>query len=286
MAESAPIPRQGRVGCFGGAACTSTTAPGVGSCAYFNPFGSALTGTGTRNTPELIDWLLDAESFNAHNELVSVESFASRQFGELGGGPIGMAVGAQYRGEQLKYDYNDNANRDNYLFLIGNPDFGDDRDIDALFVELALPFSETLNLQFAGYVFLFDRWWNPAVEDQAINRAMAHRRHLRHGADVRADTPHPDAGLLLGHRANHEMSDLPCTQHLPVLLDRLTGLAHGRPDQGPQTLSIAHALIVDLADDVAFPQPGSGGGPALHDLAHHRRAPGTGDADALKQGGI
>jgi SNF2 family DNA or RNA helicase len=28
-----------------------------------------------------------------------------------------------------------------------------------------------LNLQYAGYVFLFDRWWNPAVEDQAINRA-------------------------------------------------------------------------------------------------------------------
>lgn len=28
-----------------------------------------------------------------------------------------------------------------------------------------------LNLQFAHYVFLYDRWWNPAVEDQAINRA-------------------------------------------------------------------------------------------------------------------
>lgn len=28
-----------------------------------------------------------------------------------------------------------------------------------------------LNLQFCAYVFLFDRWWNPAVEDQAINRA-------------------------------------------------------------------------------------------------------------------
>ncbi len=28
-----------------------------------------------------------------------------------------------------------------------------------------------LNLQFTNYVFLFDRWWNPAVEDQAINRA-------------------------------------------------------------------------------------------------------------------
>jgi len=28
-----------------------------------------------------------------------------------------------------------------------------------------------LNLQFSEYVFLFDRWWNPALEDQAINRA-------------------------------------------------------------------------------------------------------------------
>ncbi|MGQ9576418.1 MAG: DEAD/DEAH box helicase [Thermoguttaceae bacterium] len=27
-----------------------------------------------------------------------------------------------------------------------------------------------LNLQVASYVFLFDRWWNPAVEDQAIHR--------------------------------------------------------------------------------------------------------------------
>ena len=28
-----------------------------------------------------------------------------------------------------------------------------------------------LNLQFSEYVFLFDRWWNPAMEEQAINRA-------------------------------------------------------------------------------------------------------------------
>ena len=27
-----------------------------------------------------------------------------------------------------------------------------------------------LNLQFATYAFLYDRWWNPAVEDQAVNR--------------------------------------------------------------------------------------------------------------------
>lgn len=28
-----------------------------------------------------------------------------------------------------------------------------------------------LNLEFANYLFLFDRWWNPAVEDQATGRA-------------------------------------------------------------------------------------------------------------------
>lgn len=28
-----------------------------------------------------------------------------------------------------------------------------------------------LNLHAANYVYLFDRWWNPAVEDQAIKRA-------------------------------------------------------------------------------------------------------------------
>lgn len=35
-----------------------------------------------------------------------------------------------------------------------------------------------LNLQAANYVFLFDRWWNPAVEDQAIKRC--HRLGQKH----------------------------------------------------------------------------------------------------------
>lgn len=39
-----------------------------------------------------------------------------------------------------------------------------------------------LNLQFCNYVFLFDRWWNPAIEDQAINRA--HRLGQKHPVTV------------------------------------------------------------------------------------------------------
>ena len=136
---------------FGGTGCDATSGtPGVAPCAYFNPFGSALTGTGTRNSPALLDYIVGQESFDARSELTTAEGFVSRQFGELGGGPVSLAIGAQYRGEKISYDYDANANRDNFLFLVGNPDFANSRNIDALFVEFALPFSDTINLQVAG----------------------------------------------------------------------------------------------------------------------------------------
>ncbi|MBN2022974.1 MAG: DEAD/DEAH box helicase [Pirellulales bacterium] len=47
--------------------------------------------------------------------------------------------------------------------------FRDDPDAHVLLISYGVG-SVGLNLQFASYVFLFDRWWNPAVEDQAINR--------------------------------------------------------------------------------------------------------------------
>ena len=136
---------------LGGEGCNPTTGtPGTAPCVYFNPFGTSLTGTGTRNSPALFDYLIGFEQFDAHSELTSVEGVVSRELGSMGGGPAGMAVGAQYRGDELTYDYDENANRDNFLFLVGNPDFGDKRDISAVFVEFALPFTETLNLQLAG----------------------------------------------------------------------------------------------------------------------------------------
>jgi len=48
--------------------------------------------------------------------------------------------------------------------------FRDDKDCHVILMSYGAG-SVGLNLQFASYVFLFDRWWNPAVEDQAINRA-------------------------------------------------------------------------------------------------------------------
>ncbi|HEX7081814.1 MAG TPA: TonB-dependent receptor [Gammaproteobacteria bacterium] len=136
---------------FGGPECDPETGtPGVDPCLYFNPFGTALTGTGTINPPELFDDMIDFFSFDAQSELATVEGFVSKPLGELAGGTAGLAVGAQYRGEELTYDYDENANRDNFLFVTGNPDFGGDRNVQAAFVELALPLTEALNMQLAA----------------------------------------------------------------------------------------------------------------------------------------
>jgi len=136
---------------LGGASCNPAMGiPGVGDCAYFNPFGSALTGTGTTNSPALLDNLIGRLSFNAEAELLTIDGVVTGELGDLSGGTIGAAFGLQLRDEALGYDYNDHANQDNFLFLVGNPDFGDDRDVTALFAELALPFSDTVDVQLAA----------------------------------------------------------------------------------------------------------------------------------------
>ena len=53
----------------GGASCNPATGTaGVAPCVYFNPFGTSLTGAGTRNTPELFDYIMGSEHFDAHSE--------------------------------------------------------------------------------------------------------------------------------------------------------------------------------------------------------------------------
>ena len=136
---------------LGGASCDPATGtPGVGDCVYFNPFGSALTGTGTVNSPALLDDLVGRLSFDAEADLLTIDGVVTGEFGEIGGGTVGAAFGFQLRDEELSYDYNDQANADNFLFLFGNPDFGDSRDVTALFAELALPFSDTVDVQLAA----------------------------------------------------------------------------------------------------------------------------------------
>lgn len=96
-----------------------------------------------------------------------------------------------------------------------------------------------LNLQFTNYVFLFDRWWNPAIEDQAINRA--HRVGQKHPVTVTrfiaGDTIEQRIALILDQKRQvfHDLlaqADKPATMGLSE--DEIFGLfdLKARPRRG------------------------------------------------------
>ena len=138
---------------LGGPNCDpSTGTPGVGNCHYLNPFGSALTGTGTVNPPELIDYIQGPYDIDATTRLTSLDGVVTGELGELAGGPAGLAVGVQLRNEESHSDYSEIANRDGFMFVVGNPDFAGSRDVTAAFVELLLPVSDALDVQLAARI--------------------------------------------------------------------------------------------------------------------------------------
>jgi outer membrane receptor for ferrienterochelin and colicin len=113
----------------------------------FNPFGSSYFGS--PNNPAVIDSFLTNYSIDAWTELTTVDAVLTSDVWDMGGGPAGLAVGGQWRKEEAKYDYDDTSNIDNFLFLVGNQDWQNDRDVIAAFAELGLPFAESFDLTLA-----------------------------------------------------------------------------------------------------------------------------------------
>ncbi len=136
---------------FGGPGCLVLfDEPPGPDCAYFNPFGTALTGTGTVNSDALFDWLVGRFSYDASSELATLDGVVTGEIGSVAGGPVAIAAGAQLRRDEIAYDYDANANAGNFLFFAANPDFSGDRDISAVFVELGLPLAERFEMQLAA----------------------------------------------------------------------------------------------------------------------------------------
>lgn len=139
---------------LGGEDCVGTPGldifPGMGSCSYFNPFGSSLidgAGAGTDNSEAIYDYITGDLTIDAEAELNTLSGLATGDLFEMAGGNAGLAVGAQLRQENLDYDYDENANNNNFIFFRGNPDFDGDRDIKAVFSELAMPVLDNLDIQ-------------------------------------------------------------------------------------------------------------------------------------------
>lgn len=133
---------------LGGQGCDPVTGtPGEGACEYFNPFATSYTVL--PNSQNVIDSFTAREEIDSTSNLEVVEAFMSTEVFEMEGGYAGLAVGAQYRYQDLTQDYDALANQDRFAFVIGNPDIYGEQDVVALFGELALPVSEDLDVQIA-----------------------------------------------------------------------------------------------------------------------------------------
>ena len=112
----------------------------------FNPFGSALTGAAP-NDPAVIDSLRANNERAVDAELFTVDAVVSGEFGALPGGPIGVAVGGQYRKNSRESDSNDLSNANAFFFTIGQGDSDASQDVVAAFVEAIIPVTDRIEIQ-------------------------------------------------------------------------------------------------------------------------------------------
>ncbi|MCH2057319.1 MAG: TonB-dependent receptor [Thalassotalea sp.] len=133
---------------FGGQGCDPFTGTaGVGPCEYFNPFATSYTVL--PNSQNVIDSFTAKQQIDSESNLEVVEGFVSFDLFDMDAGAAAIAIGAQYRYQDLKQDYDALSNQDRFSFVIGNPDVYGEQDVVAAFAEIALPLSEDLDVQVA-----------------------------------------------------------------------------------------------------------------------------------------
>jgi hypothetical protein len=170
---------------LGGPNCTGTTA-GQNGCQYFNPFSSAIprniyTGQANpgynpilANDPALVDWMYVPISLERNYRMVVADLLVSGPIGwSLPGGPVAIALGAQFRRTDETFDLDPLSDRDvNPCATPGVTDcanetgplvmtraatvLGTTREQDryypiaAVFAEAQLPITESITAQIAG----------------------------------------------------------------------------------------------------------------------------------------
>jgi len=142
---------------LGGAGCNPATGrPGVGSCQYFNPFGSAYLGTGTANSAALIDSLIGSTGLRGAATLTTADASTSGEALAWAGGSVDVAVGVQYRRSGFRHDWSDLVNRGDLLTAGVSPDFEGDQEALAAFAEARLHLGDRIEAQLAGRYESYD----------------------------------------------------------------------------------------------------------------------------------
>ena len=174
---------------------------GQGDCLFFNPFGSAskaspgdtvidpVTGlpVPVANSQEVIDDFLAFSRQDLTSRLWTVDAVLSGDLGDsfaLPGGPIGVALGGQFRHEGFALDADENLNSGNFLFLSGAGtrvgDFADSRDTWAGFVEVSFPVATWWDITAAG------RFENTQNIKSTFDPKFSSAMHVMDGLQIRS----------------------------------------------------------------------------------------------------
>ncbi len=145
---------------LGGAGCDPVAGtPGAGDCQYLNPFLSAAVpgiADNLQNSAELTQWLRGPARIDYGAEFYGFNYSIQGHFSDwqLPGGPVGMALGVEYRHDKITVDYDDNYNAGVYSLNDGVPfiDWGGVTEVGGLIIDFSLPVSDTLNIQVAGRI--------------------------------------------------------------------------------------------------------------------------------------
>ncbi|ADM08692.1 hypothetical protein PB2503_03077 [Parvularcula bermudensis HTCC2503] len=129
-----------------GAVATDAAAAGVAG-ETFNPFATSFTVA--PNSDELVDFLIGTQVRETKSELNVINALVSTDLAELAAGPVSIAIGTQYRKEELEGNFDEISLNDGFGFLIGEQPYSGTQNILAVFGELSVPVTDMLDLQFA-----------------------------------------------------------------------------------------------------------------------------------------
>lgn len=137
---------------FGGRDCNpATTAPGdvEGNCLFFNPFGSSYLAdpddigpNGLYNTDALFRDMLDPILTLTEQDLFVVEGVVTGDLFEMPAGPLGVALGAQFRDQRFESIPSGTGSNFDFSFVVGQEPFNVERDVWAVFAEALVPITD------------------------------------------------------------------------------------------------------------------------------------------------
>ena len=157
---------------------------GTGTCYYYNSFQTSVYDPVTgerwnsantspwdadprlsvaeaarkyRNPAELLRWTQGAYVTDAEIDQVVFDLVLSGDAIDVATGPVGLALGFQYRQDEARFDYDDEANAFNYTFLTGDRDWDNRLSSWSVFAEALAPLAEWAELTLAGRYESFEQ---------------------------------------------------------------------------------------------------------------------------------